>query len=104
MRLYFSYRGETIHRNTESGHKMRYWCLFSKGGQLVANTQAEIKAAIAEHLGALIYINRLGDGQRETVAQYETRKEARKDVREYRLSDPSANYYISSKPCNHWKD
>lgn len=50
-----------------------------------------------------VYINRLGNNQRETVAQYETRKEARKDVKEYAMSDQSAHYYISSRACNHWK-
>lgn len=48
MRLYFYYMGEAIHRNAEPGYKMRYWCLHSKGGQLTANTQAEIKEAIKE--------------------------------------------------------
>lgn len=48
MRLYFYYMGETIHRNIEGGYKMRYWCLHSAGGQLAANTQAEIKELIKE--------------------------------------------------------
>jgi len=48
MKLYFYYMGETIHRNMEQGYKMRYWCLHSKGGQLVANTQSDIKQLIKD--------------------------------------------------------
>lgn len=48
MKLYFDYMGETVHRNTEPGYKMRYWCLHSKGGMLTANTQQEIKQLIKE--------------------------------------------------------
>lgn len=52
----------------------------------------------------MTYIQRLGDGQRETVDQFDTRKEARQMVKEYRLSDPSANYYLSQRACANWKD
>lgn len=48
MRLYFEYLGQLVHRNTEPGHRMRYWCLHSEGGQLVAGTQAEMKQLIRE--------------------------------------------------------
>lgn len=51
MRLYFTYKGETIHRNIEPGHRARYWCLYSKGGLLCANTQAEIKSLINNQTG-----------------------------------------------------
>lgn len=47
MRLYFTYKGELVHRNTEPGHRFRYWCLFSGGGQLVANSQREMKELIS---------------------------------------------------------
>lgn len=50
------------------------------------------------------YINRYGNGYRETVDQFETFKEAREMVREYRMSDPSAYYYISQRPCKGWND
>jgi len=46
-----------------------------------------------------IYIQRLGQGQRETVDEFETRKEARAMLTEYRMSDPSARYYLSQRPC-----
>jgi len=48
------------------------------------------------------YINRLGDGQRETVDEFESAKEAFKMVKEYRLADPYAKYWISSRACKDW--
>ncbi len=51
----------------------------------------------------MTYIQRLGQGQRETVSEYTTRKEARQDLQEYRLSDPSAHYYLSTRACNDWR-
>ncbi len=50
------------------------------------------------------YIQRDGQGQRETVDEFETRKEALAMLNEYRLSDRSALYYISSRPFKSWKD
>lgn len=50
-----------------------------------------------------VYIQRLGQGQRETVDEFETRKEARAMLTEYRLADPSAHYYLSQRPCKNWK-
>lgn len=50
------------------------------------------------------YIQRKGYGQLETVDEFETRKEAREMLKEYQMSDPSASYYISSRPCKDWKD
>jgi len=41
--------------------------------------------------------------QLETVDEFETSKEAREMLKEYRLSDNSAYYYISSRCCKHWK-
>jgi hypothetical protein len=40
----------------------------------------------------------------ETVDQFETRKEGLKMVKEYRLSDPYANYYLSSRACKEWRE
>ena len=40
--------------------------------------------------------------QLETVDQFETFKEAREMVQEYRMSDHSANYYISQRACKDW--
>jgi len=41
--------------------------------------------------------------QLETVDQFDTIKEARAMLIEYRISDPSATYYMSRRPCNDWK-
>ncbi len=51
----------------------------------------------------MIYIQRKGDGQLETVDQFTTRKEARSMLSEYQLSDPYASYYLSSRACKGWK-
>lgn len=58
QRLYFEYMGELIHRNTEPDYKLRYWCLHSKGGQISANTQAEIKQLIRSKNDAKNYTNK----------------------------------------------
>ena len=48
------------------------------------------------------YVQRVGQGYRETVDEFETRKEALGMVCEYRLSDPSAHYYLSTRACKDW--
>ena len=50
----------------------------------------------------MIYIQRKDSRYLETVDEFETWKEARAMVKEYRLSDPSANYYLSSRACRDW--
>lgn len=40
--------------------------------------------------------------QLETVDQFETRKEAKEMLKEYRLSDNQAEYYISQRACKDW--
>jgi hypothetical protein len=52
----------------------------------------------------MTYIQRKGDGYLETVDEFSTRKEARKMLAEYQLSDPYAEYYLSSRPCKAWKE
>lgn len=52
----------------------------------------------------MFYIQRNGQGQLETVDEFETRKEARAMLYEYQLADPSADYYISSRACRDWKE
>lgn len=47
----------------------------------------------------MVYIQRKDGRQLETVDQFETWKEARAMVKEYRLSDSSAEYYLSSRAC-----
>ena len=49
------------------------------------------------------YIQRKDDyGNFETVDEFECRKEAIRMLKEYRLGDKSAYYYISQKPCRDW--
>jgi len=48
------------------------------------------------------YIQRKGDGYLETVDQFDTVLEARLMLSEYRLADPYAHYYISSRACKEW--
>ena len=50
----------------------------------------------------MTYIQRRGDGYLETVDEFETRREARAMLAEYRISDPSATYYLSQRACNDW--
>lgn len=52
----------------------------------------------------MIYIQRRDSFGLETVDQFATRKEARAMLAEYRLSDPSAHYYLSSRACRAWKE
>lgn len=49
-----------------------------------------------------VFINRKGDGYTETVDEFTTRKEARAMLAEYRMSDPSAEHYLSSRACKGW--
>lgn len=39
----------------------------------------------------------------ETVDEFNTRKEATEMINEYRISDPSGTFYLSSRPCNNWR-
>ena len=50
------------------------------------------------------YIQRKDGRQLETVDEFETMKEARSMLAEYRMADPSADYYISSRPCKDWTE
>tara|TARA_R110001632_G_scaffold199971_1_gene322583 strand:+ start:399 stop:578 length:180 start_codon:yes stop_codon:yes gene_type:complete len=44
------------------------------------------------------------DGNLETVDEFESRKEAVNILKEYRIYDTSAFYYISQKPCRDWQE
>lgn len=48
------------------------------------------------------YIQRKDGRQLETVDEFTTRKEARAMLIEYRMADPYAHYYLSSRPCKDW--
>lgn len=49
------------------------------------------------------YIQRKDENGLETVDEFETYKEARAMLAEYRMADTSANYYISTRACRAWK-
>jgi hypothetical protein len=51
----------------------------------------------------MIYIQRKDSQQLETVDEFATLKEARAMLIEYRISDRTATYYLSRRPCNHWR-
>jgi hypothetical protein len=53
--------------------------------------------------GAKTYIQRLGNGYRETVDEFDSRKEARAMLAEYQMADPTAHHYLSSRPCANWR-
>jgi hypothetical protein len=50
------------------------------------------------------YIQRKDGSTLETVDEFDSYKEAKVMVKEYRISDTSASYYISSRACKSWKD
>lgn len=50
------------------------------------------------------FINRKGNGYTETVDEFTTSKEARAMLAEYRMADPSARHWVSSRPCAGWND
>lgn len=53
----------------------------------------------------MTYINiKNGNGQVETVDEFENRKEALKMVREYNLADRHNNYYVSQRCTEDWKE
>ena len=52
----------------------------------------------------MIYINRRGQGYTETVDEFETRKEAREMIIEYRMADPSARFWMSQRCCRDWAE
>jgi hypothetical protein len=50
----------------------------------------------------MIYIQRKSAGYLETVDAFDTIKEARAMLSEYRLSDRTAEYYLSRRACKAW--
>ena len=51
------------------------------------------------------YIQRFdGEASLETVDEFDTYKEARLMLKEYQMSDSSANYYTSSRACKEWRE
>ena len=50
------------------------------------------------------YIQRKDKQYLETVSESENRKQAVKDLKEYRYSEPGVIYYLSSRPCKNWSE
>lgn len=50
----------------------------------------------------MIYIQRKDQYYLETVDQFETFREAKEALREYRISDPYTTYYTSQRACKDW--
>lgn len=52
----------------------------------------------------MVYIQMKQGNDLETVDQFETRREANKMLKEYRISDPYSCYYTSQRACKHWNN
>jgi len=50
------------------------------------------------------YIQRKEAQYLETVDEFDSRKEVRTMLAEYRMSDRSAHFYLSSRPCKAWRE
>lgn len=48
------------------------------------------------------YIQRKDGKDLETIDEFQSFKEARTIVKEYRIADTSAEYYISRRACKAW--
>ncbi len=49
------------------------------------------------------YIQRKDNNTVETVDEFETFKEAKAMLKEYQISDRSAQFYISQRACKEWR-
>jgi hypothetical protein len=50
----------------------------------------------------MVYVQRRDGRYLETVDEFKTYHEAKSMLVEYRMSDPSGLYYLSSRPCRAW--
>ena len=57
---------------------------------------------VLQRTNKMKYIQRKDNNGIETVDEFETMTEAREMVKEYQLSDTSATYYVSQRPCKDW--
>jgi len=69
-----------------------------------SQTQEYAEKKEAERINGPTYINRFGQGQRKTVAEFDTHRKALAMIREYRISDPNARYSLSCHCCAGWND
>lgn len=66
--------------------------------------EAEPIVGIPAKTAPMVYIQRKDRFGLETVDEFATRKEARAMLAEYRMSDPSATFYTSTRACKAWKE
>jgi len=60
-------------------------------------------AGTVYHTPAAPYYVQRRDGRNlETVDEFTTRQEAHAMLAEYRMSDPTAAFYLSRRPCSAW--
>ena len=53
----------------------------------------------------MVYVNLKNKGcSVETVDQFPLRREAIKAVKDFRLSDPTGNYYLSTRCTKDWRE
>jgi hypothetical protein len=50
------------------------------------------------------YINMMSRFGRETVGEYDTRKEAQRDCIAWAMADPTSIFYVSTRCCNSWRE
>ena len=50
----------------------------------------------------MYYIQLKTGNELETIDQFNSYKEAKANLTEYRISDTSGYYYISKRACKHW--
>lgn len=43
-------------------------------------------------------------GNRETIDEFDSVKEARENLKEYRMASPDTTFYISRRFCKGWND
>lgn len=75
----------------------------AKAGQ-IGQALAERITLGDEPSAAKVYVQRFGQGQRETVSECNTWAQARAELTEHLLSDPSADYYLSRRCCANWRE
>jgi hypothetical protein len=72
-------------------------------------SMADIAKEVRKHNGCQIYVQRKSGTDLETVDQFayntrEERAEAKRCLSEYRMSDPTAEHYLSKRACKSWSN
>lgn len=98
-----SFKGTCSHSTRESYRKNALWSYNSARAHDGLPPLDRMPAGTVYYSIRTRYINRCGDGQAETVDEFETRKEALAMVKEYRISAPTARFWVSPRACKGWK-